>query len=149
VAFYYNRGIALQNQQQLDAAIKDFSEALNLSPDFHKANLSRAVALLDKGDWDGAIADYTRTLEFETNDASIFYGRATARQKKNDLNGALADYTKAIELDRTHALAYANRGVVKVLLKKPDYAADFEAAFRLNPSLKASYSKFYEGRRKP
>jgi tetratricopeptide (TPR) repeat protein len=104
---------------------------------------------LEKGDLDGAIADYTRALEFETNDASLFYGRGSARQKKNDLEGALADYTKTIELDPSHALAYANRGVVKVLLKKSDYAADFETAFRLDPSLKASYSKFYEDRRKP
>jgi tetratricopeptide (TPR) repeat protein len=104
---------------------------------------------LEKGDLDGAIADYTRALQFEPKDTSLFYGRATARQKKNDLEGALADYTKTIELDPTHALAYANRGVVKVLLKSSDASADFEAAFRLNPSLKASYSEFYEKRRKP
>jgi Flp pilus assembly protein TadD len=149
VSFYYNRGIALQNQHQTDAAIDDFSAALKLDPDFHKANISRAVALLEKGDFDGAIADYTRAVQFEAYDASLFFGRATARQKKNDFEGALADYTKTIELDPSHALAYANRGVVKVLLKKSDYAADFESAFRLNPSLKASYSKFYESRRKP
>jgi len=63
------------------------------------------------------------------------------------LDGALADYTRMIELDNTHALAYANRGVVKVLLKKSDAAADFEAAFRLDPSLRATYSEFYEKRR--
>jgi Flp pilus assembly protein TadD len=104
---------------------------------------------LEKGDLDGANADYTRAMQFEPNDTSLFFGRATARQKKNDFDGALADYTKTIELDASHALAYANRGVVKVLLKRPDYAADFEAAFRLNPSLRASYSKFYESRRRP
>src|SRR6185436_6105384 len=125
------------------------SEALKLFPDFYKANMSRAVALFEKGDFDVAIADYTRALEFEANDSSIYFGRGAARQKKNDLEGALADYSKAIELDPSHALAYANRGVVKVLLKKSDYAADFEAAFRLDPSLRANYSKFYEGRRKP
>lgn len=104
---------------------------------------------MEKGDLDGAIADYTRAIQFEATDAALFYGRATARQKKNDLEGALADYTKTIELDPTHALAYANRGVVKALLKKPDAAADFEAAFRLNPSLRVTYSEFYEKRRKP
>jgi len=39
--------------------------------------------------------------------------------------------------------------LLSLALKKPDSAADFEAAFRLDPSLKASYGKFYEGRRKP
>jgi Flp pilus assembly protein TadD len=149
VSFYYNRGIALQNQHQIDAAIKDFSDALKIFPDFYKANISRAVALLEKGDLDGAIADYTHAIQFEPNDASLYYGRGATRQKKNDLEGALADYTKTIELDQRHALAYANRGVVKVLLKQSDYAADFETAFRLDPSLKASYMKFYENRRRP
>jgi Flp pilus assembly protein TadD len=104
---------------------------------------------LGKGDLDGAIADYTRALEFDSNDASLYYGRGAARQKKNDLDGALADYTKTIELDQTQALAYANRAVVKVLLKRADYSTDFETAFRLDPSLKASYIKFYQNRRKP
>jgi len=139
----------LQNLQRTDAAIKDFSVALQLRPSLHKANVSRAVALIEKGDFDGAIADYTRALQLESNDASLFFGRGTARQKKNDLEGALADYSKAIELDQSHALAYASRGVVKVLLQKPDFAADFETAFRLDPSLRANYSKFYESRRRP
>lgn len=148
-SFYYNRGIALQNQRQTDAAIKDFSEALKLTPSFYRTNINRAVAFFEKGDFDGAIADYSRALEFEEKDAALFYGRATALQKKNDLEGALADYTKTIELDPKHALAYANRGVVKVLLQKSEASADFEAAFRLDPSLKARYNEFYEKRRKP
>ena len=57
MTFYYNRGIALQNQRQTDAAINDFSEALKLASKFHKANVSRAIALLEKGDVDGAIAE--------------------------------------------------------------------------------------------
>ena len=122
---------------------------LALIPEFPKANSNRAVALFEKGDIDGAIADYTRALELEPNDAAVFFGRGAARQKKNDLEGALADYTKAIELDPSHALAHASRGVVKVLLKKSDYETDFQTAFRLDPSLRAKYSQFYEHRRKP
>ena len=136
---FNNRGLERQNNGDLDGAIADYTTALTFKSKPHVQ-----AALLEKGDLDGAIADYTRALEFESNDASIFYGRATARQKKNDLEGALADYTKTIELDPKHALAFANRGVVKTLLKKPDASADFEAAFRLDPSLKATYNEFYE-----
>jgi len=147
--FHYNRGIALQNQHQTDAAIKDFSEALNITASFFRANISRALALVEKGDLDAAIADYTRAMEFDPKDASIYFGRGAAKQKKKDLEGALLDYDKAIELDASNALAYASRGVVKALLHKPDYAADFETAFRLDPSLRASYGQFYQQRRKP
>ena len=83
------------------------------------------------------------------NDSSIYFGRAAARQKKKDLEGALFDYSKTIELDHSNALAYASRGVVKLLLLKSDYAADFETAFRLDASLRATFGKFYEQRSKP
>ena len=98
---------------------------------------------------DGAIADYTRALEFKTDDAAIYYGRGSARQKKKDLDGALADYTKTIEMDPKHALAYANRGVVKSLQQKPGACEDFETAFRLDSSLRATYREFFEKRRRP
>jgi len=133
----------------MDDAIKDFTAVLSISPDFYLANVNRAVALLEKGDLDGAIADYTRALQFKTDDAAIYYGRGSARQKKKDFAGALADYTKTISIDPRHALAYANRGVVKSLQKMSDADADFEMAFRLDPSLKTTYREFSEKRRRP
>ena len=147
--YYYNRGIALQATKQIRRCNKDLSTTLVLNPEFFEANINRAVALLEKGDLDGAIADYSRALQYKTDDVAIYYGRGSASQKKKDLQGALTDYTKAIQIDPKHALAYANRAVVKVLLKKPDASADFETAFRLDPSLRTSYREFYEKRRKP
>ena len=89
-------------------------------------------------------------VDFATGgNAAIYYGRGSARQKKKDLDGALADYNKTIELDPKHALAYANRGVVKALQQKPGAVADFDKAFSLDPSLRATYRQFSEKRRKP
>ena len=99
-------------------------QTLKTAEEYNNRGLDRQ----NRGDLDGAIADYTRALQLESNDASIYFGRGAARQKKNDLEGALADYNKAIELDPSHALAHASPGVVKVLLKKSDYAADFAGA---------------------
>jgi Tfp pilus assembly protein PilF len=62
----------------------------------------------------------------------------------------LADYSKALELDSTLAQAYANRAVIETLRnKKVEAARDFEKAFKLDPSLKAQYRQFIEGRRIP
>lgn len=93
----------------------------------------------------------TAAIELQPGNFENYFNRGIAlfNKKKKDLEGALADYTKTIEIEQTHALAFANRGVVKVLLKKSDAAADFETAFRLNPSLKARYGEFYEKRRQP
>jgi len=64
------------------------------------------------------------------------------------LNGALKDYSKTIELDPASAEAYANRAVIESLQGKRSLAdQDFEKAFKMDPSLKARFKEFIEGRK--
>src|ERR1044072_9505258 len=74
----------------------------------------------------GAAKETTMIRRSETRRRMMISFRVTVWQRSAGILGALADYSKTIELDSSHALAYASRGVVKVLLKKLDYAADFE-----------------------
>jgi len=92
------------------------------------------------------MADYNQALELKP-DAGVYYARATARQSKEDLSGALADYSKAIELNPRLAQAYANRGVIETLQgKKAEARQDFERAFLIDPSLRATFKSFIENR---
>lgn len=81
-----------------DAAIKDYTAALEMAAKFIDAFINRGQSRQSQQNFDGAIADYDRAIGLKPN-AGVYYARATVRQAKNDLNGALSDYSKAIELD--------------------------------------------------
>jgi len=48
-----NLGVLLERRGRLDEAIRHYSEALRLDPDYAKArnNLERALSLMDKSAW--------------------------------------------------------------------------------------------------
>ena len=53
-------GSVLQNEKQVDAAIREYQESLRLRPDFSRADLDLATALAEKGDVTGAVQHLQR-----------------------------------------------------------------------------------------
>src|SRR5262245_1883985 len=62
---YFNRGAAHRALNNNERAIRDYSEAIKLSPDFAAAFGNRANAYHDAGEDDRAIADYTEALRLK------------------------------------------------------------------------------------
>ncbi|MBL7889553.1 MAG: tetratricopeptide repeat protein, partial [Bacteroidia bacterium] len=63
-------------QGQLDAAISDYSAALEFKPNDKNTLVNRANAFGMKNKFEQAIADYSSALKLDENDASIYYNRA-------------------------------------------------------------------------
>jgi tetratricopeptide (TPR) repeat protein len=111
---YFQRASAEHTKGDLDAAIADYTQAIELLPNPSNAYINRGSDKGDKGDWDGAIADYTKAISF--NDAFTFaayQGRGLAKYHEKDFDGAIADYTKAIQLRPDDSVAYLARGDAK------------------------------------
>jgi tetratricopeptide (TPR) repeat protein len=62
---FSNRGIALQDLGQLDAAVASYDAALRLQPDYQLARFHRALALLMRGEFATAWPDYESRLKSE------------------------------------------------------------------------------------
>jgi tetratricopeptide (TPR) repeat protein len=92
-------GIANCGGRNYDAAIADYTRALEINPKNAEAYANRALAKLEKGDIAGVLADDARALEIDPNSPDVHAGRALARQIHGDFSDALADYDKAIELN--------------------------------------------------
>src|SRR5262245_56779403 len=62
---FLKRGLNRQAQNQHDAAIEDFSKAIELDGNLAKAYAARGVSRETKGDHDGAKSDYSKSIQIE------------------------------------------------------------------------------------
>ena len=139
-AAYFNRGLAKQNNGDLDGAIADYTRAIEIDPKLAAAYSNRGNVKLAKGDLDGSITDYTRAIELDPKYAAAYSNRGKAKQDKGELDGGIADYTRAIELDPRDAIARCNRGNAKLAKGDLDGAlADYTRAIEIDPKYADAY----------
>ena len=73
---YYSQGLVHSKNSELDQAIKNYTKAIALKPDYAEAYYYRGIAYRMKGDYERAIADYTRVIELEPDNADAYYHRS-------------------------------------------------------------------------
>lgn len=93
-------------------AVKDFSEAIRLSPDRPAYYLDRAAACAALGDRLGEARDYAAALEWQEPAADAGYYRrlAAALHRTGDLEHGLRAAAAAVELEPERAANYELRG---------------------------------------
>jgi tetratricopeptide (TPR) repeat protein len=134
-AFYTARGFAKAAMGDGDAAIEDYSKALEKKPDYAPAAYNRGNAYFSQRRYDQAIADYSRVLEVNITDAKALNNRGAAWFKKGNLQSAMANYTLAIAAASEDPDLFLNRGKVYEALGDADKAReDFLQVKRLDPS---------------
>jgi len=133
---YVTTGDAKAAKGDLDEAIIDYSQAIEINPNDSNAYFRRGAAKRINGDWKGAIADYSVGIELDPNNVSAYYNRAIAKRIEGDYRGAKDDYTRVIELDPKNAFAYYNRGGIKWSMGDFSAQSDEDRAFELDPRLR-------------
>ena len=96
-----SRGNSYQALNKNDAAIKDFSDAINLNA-LHK-NIkyvyhNRGWVWQAKEDYEKAIKDYSAAIAIDSAFAPAYYGRASAYYKSGNLPRAIEDAKEALQL---------------------------------------------------
>lgn len=133
---YFERGLKAYEQKRYDDAIRDYNEAIRLSPQYVNGYINRGNASYSKQGYDAAIRDYTEAIRLNPQGAIAYHNRGlTYHNGKQDYDAAIRDHTEAIRLNPKYADAYVNRAVAYHL--KLDYEAairDYDAALRLNPN---------------
>jgi tetratricopeptide (TPR) repeat protein len=74
-AAYFTRGLAHAERGDLEAAIADFSKAIDLDPKAAAAYNNRGTAYADKGNFSAALADFFRAIELNPKNAAAYYLR--------------------------------------------------------------------------
>ena len=143
---HLTQGDSLVKQGQLEPAIAEYSQAIELHPNFSSAYKARGLAYFNKGQWDLVITDLNNAVELAPKTATDLNPKlATAysnrgqeynRNWRYDL--AIRDFTNAIELDPGSASAriYAERGKAYLELGNTISArSDYNRAIDLDPKL--------------
>lgn len=100
---YYNRGLNKRYINDYQGAISDYTEAINLRPDYYKAYNNRGFAKLLIEDYTGAIYDFTMTIKYDnynTEFTRMALGNRGIAKNAIGQDGC-SDLKKAIELGNT------------------------------------------------
>ena len=139
---YFYRGRENSNKGFIIEAIADYTQAIQLNPNFAEAYIGRAICKGELNDHNGAIADNTQAIKLNPNHLQmVFYNRGISKNYLKDYYGAISDFTKAIEIDPNYAIAYNHRGAIKAKLKDYNGAiSDYTKAIELNPNYEYPYT---------
>jgi len=135
--YSYHLGNSSYRQGDLNAAIENYTKAIEFDPQYIEAYERRAMAHRARGDHAAAIADFTKAIEVDSEYVQVhYYERGVSQLDNRNYNAAIADFTKAIELDNYYAEAYYNRGLA--YYRKQNYDAamvDYDRALDFVPRL--------------
>jgi tetratricopeptide (TPR) repeat protein len=145
---HVGRADAYRRRGETDAAINDYTRAIELKPDYAKAYAWRGYAYGVKRDDQRAAQDFARAIELDRSDPLPYSCRGLASIARGNYDSAIADFNKAIEMKPANADDYANRALAYCC--KNDYlraVEDYTRAIELRPTDAELYAKRAEAKR--
>lgn len=91
-------------------AIKDYTKAILLNPDYDIAYYNRANAKMSIKDYKGALDDYAKAIELNRKFTQAYYNRALLKFEMGNYEGEISDYHLAIKYGEPDADLYNNLG---------------------------------------
>ncbi|MCM1981773.1 tetratricopeptide repeat-containing S1 family peptidase [Lyngbya confervoides] len=95
---YSIRGAARWVSQDLNGALKDFDQALQLDPNLGQAHMGRALVQSALGNRQGALASYTQAIRLQGNHAILYYNRGIVYYNEGLKQEALEDLQTSADL---------------------------------------------------
>jgi len=99
----FDRGTAKLRNGDLEGALADYNQAIQLDPELAVAYVNRGLVRRRLGDVQGALSDYNSAINLDPNMGEPFYNRGLIRRSNGDPQGALSDFRRA-------AAIYKERG---------------------------------------
>ena len=115
---FYVRAATKSLEKNYHGAVEDYSQAIELNPEFVEAYLKRGMTRYKLGDDRGTLKDCNQALQINPNLAQAYYYQGRARYRLGYTQAAIEAYTQAIRLEPDYAQAYYHRGLANHDLKE-------------------------------
>lgn len=139
---WYWRGYEYDALGNYDEAIKCYTQAINLKPDFPDAHYRLGLVYDAKEMFDQAIAQYIKLIDLDPDYADVYYNLGVAYDRKGSFNEAIAAYKKVVLGNNKHfdarkklCSACANNGMLEEAL------LECRAVISINPTCAMGYQK--------
>lgn len=141
---FYNMGNIMKNVTgNYDAAINNYTKAIQLQSKYPEAYNNRGNAYFKKRQYNLAINDYNISIEQAPDYKDAYYDRGNAYNNQGLYEKAIVDFTKTIELDPKYEKAYNNRGFAYFSISEFEKAIeDYTKAI----GIKSGYARAYNNR---
>jgi len=141
ITAFMQSGAAHYRAKEYDAAIADFTKAIEGNQNSASAYYGRGIVYAAKGDMDWAVAEWEAALRIEPGHAkarssllAAYNKRGNAYAQKREFDLAAGEFNLAIRLDPQNAAAWYGRGIVHYNRgNRKEALADLAAAARLAP----------------
>ena len=135
------RGLAFDEQGDLQRAMADFDESIRLDPSRWQAVHNRGVSFARQGQYDMAIADFDRTIELNPNYANAYFNRGELHYELGKFRRAIADYNQCLRRQPRDSAAYNSRGHAYYRIGNYRSAvSDYNQSIRIDPNNAAAYT---------
>ncbi len=111
-----NYGAELNDAGHVDLAIREYSKALEIKPNFADANNNLGSALMQRGQFEEAIQCFSKALQNKSRFAAANNNMGVALSLKGDLNGAIRYFKEALSI--TPFFAEAHNGLGNALAQR-------------------------------
>lgn len=108
---YYNLGLALQAEGDLDGAIQNFQDAIRINPFLADSHNNLGAALQVKGYLASAIQEYQTALRINPDYINAHVNLGAVLQIQGDLDGAIREYQQALLIAPSDVDAQYDLGV--------------------------------------
>ena len=127
-------GLAVAEQGSYGEAIRHYSRALRLKPDFVDAHNNLGIALDMEGDYAQAMEHYRAALTLQPHRVETLNNYGNVQLKSGMLNDVEESYRRALALDPQDADAHNNLGIALGMQSQPDSAVvHFRLALQFRP----------------
>ena len=140
---YVERASAYKKSGNLEAAIQDLDNALELDPGNSIAYADRGYIYRRNGRIEEALEHFTNAIKLKPDNAWYYMGRADVHAERGDIENQLLDLNRAISLDHLNRFAFSDRvNVYKKLEMWDKVISDYNTLRIISPDVFTEITNF-------